>query len=320
MGREVKRRTAILGAAGVLAAAPARTLAQTSTLRVLGPPNDGFKAVYYAVHSGLFRKHNVNVEATIINSGAAAAAALVGGTADIGYTNITSLIVAHTKNIPMQILAPGALYNGQVQTALVTLKDSAVRTGRDLNGKTVGSVSLGDTMSASIRAWTDQTGGDSKTVQIIEVPASSVVQMLQEGRVIAAAVNEPAVSQAVATGNIRVIVNPNSAISKLFLAALFAVMGPAADKDAVAMRRFAEAMHESSLYTNAHFPQTVDLVASYSGATPYVVAHSARFTDAEYADPGLVQPVIDVLVKYGVIARGFPATELISPYALKPRS
>ena len=49
---------------------------------------------------------------------------------------------------------------------------------------------------------------------------------------------------------------------------------------------------------------------------PDVVARSTRFIDAEYLDPALIAPVIGVLVKYGIIDRAFPASELISPYAL----
>src|SRR5665213_10814 len=134
---------------------------------------------------GIFQKYGLTVQPTLINSGAAAAAALIGGTADVACTNITTLITAHNKNIPMQILAPGALFNAgaKLTTAILTLTSEPVRSGRDLNGKTVGSVSLGDTMAASIQAWIDQNGGDSKTVKIVEVPASAVVQMLEEGRV-----------------------------------------------------------------------------------------------------------------------------------------
>ena len=318
----MNRREVLLGVAALLALSKGRALAQTSSIRVIGPPNDGYKAVWYGVKGGLFHKNGIEVEATLINSGAAAAAALIGGTADVAFTNATTLIAAHAKDLPMQVIAPGTLFvaDGTMSTALLTLKDSPVHTGRDLNGKVVGSVALGDTMAASIQAWVDQTGGDSKTVKIIEVPASAVVQMLQEGRVAAAAVNEPAASQAIATGNTRGLVNPNSAIAKQFLAGAFVVMAPAAEKNAEAMRRFAQAMREAEAYTNTHFPETVDLVASYSGIAPDVVAKSVRFTDADYADPALLQPVINVLVKYGIIARGFPATELISPYALKRHS
>ena len=317
----MKRRAALAATAAAFALCGRSAQAQsTPALRVIGPPNDGFKALFYAVRAGIFAKNGLTVETTLVNSGAAAAAALIGGAADVAYTNITTLITAHAKAIPMQILAPGAIFNSsaaKTTSAMLVLTDAPIQTGRDLNGKTIGSVALGDTMTASVLAWIDQNGGDSSTVKIIEVPASAALQMLQEGRINAAAVNEPAVTQAVATGKARALVNPNVAIAKTFLQALFAVMAPAAEKAPQAMRRFAMAMHEASVYTNAHLSETVNLVASYSGIAPDVVAHSARFTDAEYADAGLIQPAIDVLAKYNVIAHGFPAQELISSYALK---
>ncbi len=314
------KRRAALAATAAFALLGRGANAQTSTLRVIGPPNDGFKAVFYAIRAGLFAKNGLTVQTTLVNSGAAAAAALIGGSADVAYTNMTTLVTAHAKAIPMQILAPGAIFNSsaaKTTSAMLVLTDAPIQTGRDLNGKTIGSVALGDTMSASVLAWIDQNGGDSSTVKIIEAPASAAVQMLQEGRISAAAVNEPAVTQAVSTGKARALANPNVAIAKTFLQALFAVMAPAADKVPQAMRRFALSMHEASLYTNAHLSETVDIVASYSGIAPEVVARSARFTDAEYADPALIQPAIDVLAKYNLIARGFPAQEIISPHALK---
>jgi NitT/TauT family transport system substrate-binding protein len=314
----INRRAAIVTAVA-WAAYPKWAAAQSSSaLRVIGPPNDGFKAVHYAAKSGLFAKHGVDVEISLINSGAAAAAALIGGAADIAYTNITTLILAHNRGVPMQILAPGPVFDPEQRTtAIVVVKDSPYRTGADLNGKTIGSVSLGDTMAASIQAWVDQSGGDSKTVKIIEVPASASIEALQAGRISAATMNEPAVSQALATGTMRALVNPNTAIAKKFLLALLAVMTPVAVAKADAMQRFAQAIREASAYTNAHMAETVDLVAAYSGIAPAVVARSARFIDALSIDPALIQPVIDVLVKYNLTTPSFPASQLVSPYALK---
>jgi NitT/TauT family transport system substrate-binding protein len=313
-------RRAALAAGAAFAALPQRATAQSNPpLRVIGPPNDGYKAVHYAAKNGIFAKHGVEVTVSLINSGAAAAAALIGGAADIAYTNCTTLILAHNRGVPMQIVAPGALFDNELRltTAIVVLKDSPFRSGADLNGKTIGSVSLGDTMAASIQAWVDQNGGDSKTIKIIEVPASASAESLQAGRISAATMNEPAVSQTLATGNMRALTNPNIAISKRFLQAMFTVMPSVAGAKADAMQRFAQAMRESSAYTNTHMAETVDLVAGYSGIAPAVVARSARFVDALTIDPALIQPVIDVLVKYGLTSPSFPASQLISPYALK---
>jgi NitT/TauT family transport system substrate-binding protein len=314
----VKRRAALAATAAFALVGRGANAQAPSALRVIGPPNDGFKAVFYAIRAGIFAKNGLTVETTLVNSGAAAAAALIGGSADVAYTNMTTLVTAHVKAIPIQILAPGPIFIGsaaKMTSAMLVLTDAPIQTGRDLNGKTIGSVALGDTMAASVLAWIDQNGGDSSTVKLIEAPASAAVQMLEEGRISAAAVNEPAVTQAISTGKARALANPNVAIAKTFLQALFAIMAPPADPQA--MRRFAQSMHEASVYTNAHLPETVDIVAGYSGIAPDVVARSARFVDAEYADTALIQPAIDVLAKYNLIAHGFPAQDIVSPYALK---
>ena len=290
------------------------------SLTVIGPTNDGFKPVYYANRAGLFHKYGVAVEVATIGNGTAAAAALIGGSADIAFTNITAVLVAHSRGLPIQILAPSVMYNSaNGTTAMLVAQDSPISTARDLNGKTLGSLTLGDNTYAAILAWIDQHGGDSRSVKVIEVPQSLAAHALEDGRVSAVVLNEPVVSQAIATGKVRLLAHPQDAIAPRFESAVYAVMAPAAEKNADAMSRFARAIHESALYTSTHLPETVDLVASYSGVAADVLAHSVRMTDPEYIEPQYVQPVIDVLVKYGIIQRPFPAREVISALALPAR-
>ena len=89
--------------------ARSRARSDAREIRVLGPPNDGFKAVYYGVESGLFKRLGVIVEPTLVSSGAAGSAAVIGGSAEVVYTNILTLIQAHARDIPLVFLAPGAL-------------------------------------------------------------------------------------------------------------------------------------------------------------------------------------------------------------------
>jgi len=288
-------------------------------IRVVGPPNDGYKSVYYAVRSGIFRKYGLDVQPSIVASGAAAAAALSGGAAEVAYTNILTLIQAHTHYVPMVFVAPGAMQIVERSpTVTLVLKESPIRTGRDMNGKTLGSASLRDINAAATMAWIDKTGGDSKTLRVVEVPASAGGAFLEEHRADAVTLNEPAVSQAMASGRLRILANPYEAVGSGETAG-FAAMTPVIEKNRDMMVRFAKAMHESQVYTNAHLPQTVDIVSAYSGATVDVVAHSVRFIDAEYLEPKNLQPLIDLCAKYGLIDRSFPAQEVISSVAVKPR-
>jgi len=44
------------------------------------------------------------------------------------------------------------------------------------------------------------------------------------------------------------------------------------------------------------------MVAAYSGVAPEVIAKMSRFVDPEYVEPQNLQPVIDLLAKYGTIS------------------
>ena len=86
-----------------------------------------------------------------------------------------------------------------------------------------------------------------------------------------------------------------------------------------AMAGVSAVIHTATLYANTHHAQTAPLIAAFSGVDLATVRDMKRVTCAEYLDPRDIQPSIDAAVKYGVIDHGFPAAELISAAALKPR-
>jgi NitT/TauT family transport system substrate-binding protein len=315
------RRAALAAIPGlVLLASGAGRAQELAPFRVAGPANDGFRAVYYAVRSGIFRRFGLDVQPLVVNSGAAAMAALIGGSAEVAYTNIVSVILAHRRGIPLQVIVPATLYDGgkSSSTALLVRKDSPIKSGRDLDGKVFGTLALGDINAVATMDWIDRTGGDSKTVRTIEVPASAVVAFLEEGRADAVAAVEPGVGQAVASGKVRVVTHPFDAIAPHFESGAYATTDAVTAKNPDVMSRFARAMHESQLYTNTHLAETIEMVASYSGLSPDAIAHSNRMVDPEYVEVRNIQPVIDVLAKYGQLDKAFPAEEIISSAALKP--
>ena len=290
-----------------------------TTVRVIGPANDGFTAVFYAVKSGIFRSYGLDVQTLLVPNGAAAAAALSGGGAEVAFTNTAIVIQAHAHNVPIQYLTPGGYTTAQNSLSKVlVLKDSPLKSARDLNGKTFASPALHDINSAMFMNWVDKTGGDSKTIQQIEVPASAGLGILEQHRADVVMLTDPLASQALASGEVREFAHPYSVVGTPVDTAGLAVLAPVVDANRDVYERFARAMREAVAFTNAHPDQTVDIVASFTGATPDAIRHSQRATSGDYLDPRALQPLIDVAAKYGLIDKGFPATEIISPAAVKP--
>ena len=128
-----------MGAAA--AAGPHCADAQALPHLVVGtaPIDAGMPAVI-GQKAGIFRRNGLDVDVQIMNSGAAVSAAIVGGAMQAGGTSVMGLITAHLKGVPFQIIAPASLYlSDKPSELLVVRKDSPIRTGADMNGKTVAS-------------------------------------------------------------------------------------------------------------------------------------------------------------------------------------
>jgi NitT/TauT family transport system substrate-binding protein len=317
-----RRNFALLGcAAAVASVAGAGSAVQSqtpATLRVSGPPLDAYKSAYYAQKAGLFRKYGVNVELSTGASGSAAMAAISGGSLDLAFTAILPAIQAHVKGIEFKIVAPAGWYLSdapQLMMHVRTVFESppfwSIHAAIAVQLRSLSAVH-------PMAAWIDQNGGDSKTVRTLELPNAALLPALDEGRIDAATFVTPFLDQALDSGKARVLAKNYDAISKRFQTAGYIATADFAAKNSDALRRFALAMHDAAVYTNAHLPETVDIVAAYSGISAAAIAKSVRATDPEYVDPRNIQPLIDVAAKYGIIDRGFPADEIISQAAVRP--
>jgi NitT/TauT family transport system substrate-binding protein len=289
-----------------------------AVVRVIGPAVDGYTPAYVGQKLGIFKKYGLDVQLSIAPSGAAAAAALSGGAADVSYGNIISVIQAHAHNIPLQFLVPGGM--ATPQTGLVhayVLKDSPIVKASDLNGKTLASPALRDLNSAVTMAWMDQNGGDSKTLHQIELPAAAAVPALQAHRADLVVISEPAASQAMATGLVREVGETLSALGGTTLAAGYTALAPTVSANSESYVRFAQAMREAEAYTNAHPRETAEVLASFSGMAVDQIRTSRRNIYPPALDPKVLQRLIDLCSHYGLISNSFPATEIISPAAVK---
>ena len=120
------------------------------------------------------------------------------------------------------------------------------------------------------------------------------------------------------TGHYRIVDYPFNAVAKQFVLTAYFCTADFVSKNADALARFRRALAESVTYTNAHRAQMIPVIAKYSGADEASIAAMPPLTLAppRQLDVALIQPLIDVAVKYKRIDHGFPAKELIDPAVL----
>lgn len=316
---KISRQAALagLGASLAVSAIPRYTFAQgLRTVRLAAAADDDITPILYGQSSGIFKKAGLDVQLQHLNSGSATAAAVAGGAIDIGKSSLMALISAHARGIAFPIIAPASIYSAVTPVAgFVVAKDSQIQHARDLSGKVVSASSLKDLIAVATEAWIDQNGGNSANVRFIEVPSSAVPAALEQHRIDGATLVTPALAEALASGKARLIGRSFSAIAKHFLIAGWFTTPDYLRKNADTCRRFVHAFREAAAYSDSHRDATVGLLANYSHISPSTIRSMTRSTAGTVVSVRDVQPVIEAAVRYKVIAKSFPAQEMIAPLA-----
>jgi len=268
---------------------------------------------FWALQQGLFTKAGLSITVGPSASGSMTTTAVIADAAQLGGSNVLSEIQAHLKGLPVVLLAAGAKYDARLPNNEVFVSaNSPIKTARDLEGKTVAVASLHDMLSLSLRSWIDKEGADISKIKFVEMPPSSQLVALQEGRVDAIHVYEPFRGQAERAGA-RAIVAPYGTIGNGFAFSVWFSNTNFVTQHRDAALRFAQVMHDAALYTNAHYDELIPLIASFSKMTPDDVRAIRRVYAATSLKAADIQPVIEAAYRYHEIDRVFPAQELILP-------
>lgn len=313
-------RRAFLRATAAFAALPYAAAAETGTRITIGSsPIDGAMGVVAAYRGGFFQKHGLDASLSVAN-GAANAAAVTGGSLQFAASNIVTLIKAHLEGLPFLVVAPGAVYSTDNPTqVLVVRKDAPFKSAADLNGKTIGTTSLGDILASSALAWINQHGGDAASVKLIEIPQSAIAAALENGRVDAATIAEPHLSESLASGKAVVFAKIFDAIGQHFVESAYFAMPAYINANRRTVQNFARALLEGNAFANTYPDRTAPWLVDWAKVDLASVKRSRREVFATALDPAQIQIVIDALVRMKGIDRGFDATDMISPVVLNRR-
>jgi NitT/TauT family transport system substrate-binding protein len=308
----MNRRNALagLGAGLAAAAAPRSAFAANDPLHIATIPLDAGAEAYYGYDMGYFRDAGIDATVEAIPSGAAILAAVAGGAVDVGFANLISIAVAYKHNVPVTLLAPGSLYTASIPTSVLMVPaNSPAKTARDLNGKTLAVNGLKTITQYAPQLWIDKNGGDSTTIKFVEMTFPQIVEALGSNRIDAAIVADPFIAQAKPAA--RILADAYDAIgSRYIIGCWFSTTQWAAAHSAVA-GRFAQAIARTAQWANTHKPASGQILAKYAKMDPAVAATMLRVDFAPRFVKSDMQPVIDLVARYGGLPATFPADELI---------
>jgi NitT/TauT family transport system substrate-binding protein len=304
-----RRQLIAAGAALPLAASASPLRAQSMALRVGTSPSGSYaEPLFFApaeptLHTGL------TLDVSLFSSSTATAAAVSAGSLDAGLADPLAIANGVIHGIPFRIIATGAVYTPATATSYVCVAQSSpLKTAKDLNGASLGVVTLQSSISfVMTKAWLAANGADLSTIRFVEMPYATMGPALERGTIAAATMGEPYISELPA--GVRIFANPyqaNYATSVWFSTEQWLQQNP------VAARALPAAVYKVARWANDHPKETA---AALAAATHLDVARAEKMRRSFYApdaQPASIRLALEAGLKFGAISRAVRVEELLA--------
>ncbi|MDO5744003.1 MAG: ABC transporter substrate-binding protein [Micrococcaceae bacterium] len=265
--------------------------------------------IYLGVKEGIFEKEGLDVTLTLAQGGAAIVPAITSGQMDFGFSNITSMIVARSKGLPLKMVAPGGSSTGDTKkdfAAVMTKPDSGIKEIKDLVGKRVAVNTLNNISDSTISEAVKVAGGDHTKIDFVEMAFPDMAAQLDAGNVDAMAAVEPFVTISGADGNVPVFSNYAEPVDNLTVAVYFTSEQYIKDNPET-VEKFTRAMKESQKFADENPEKAKAVLPDYTTLKPEVIeeltmprfytevnAQSVEDVAAISLDRGLIEKVPDL--------------------------
>jgi ABC-type nitrate/sulfonate/bicarbonate transport system substrate-binding protein len=286
---------------------------EPTTLRVGVIPIADVAPLYLGMDKGFFEEEQLTIEPQLAEGGAAITPAVMSGDFQIGFSNTISLLIAASQDLPVVIISQGVLAGKSEEEAwadLLVLKDGPIKEPSDLEGKTIAVNTLENICEVTIKASLEKEGVDVSKLKFAEVPFPDMNAALEAGRVDAACVVEPFMSQGKA-GAARGIAPFYVRTAPDLTVATYFTSQQYAEENADVVDRFVRAMNKSLTYAQSHPDEVRQVLLDYTEIPP----EAAEQIKLPVWRPDLNEPTIELLselsLKYGLIEEEPDLDELI---------
>ena len=124
--------------------------------------------IYLGKQKGFFTSRNIEPTLEAGQGGAAIVPGVVSGQFQFGFSNVTSLLIAQSRGLPLKVVSNGVASTGKDKADFggVVVKDASIRTAADLAGKRVAVNTLKNIGDSTIRASVRKAGGDPSSIRL----------------------------------------------------------------------------------------------------------------------------------------------------------
>ncbi|MFI9583534.1 ABC transporter substrate-binding protein [Streptomyces sp. NPDC052236] len=229
--------------------------------------------LYLGEKKGFFSSRGIKLTMESAQGGAAIVPGVVSGQFQFGFSNVTSLMVAQTKGVPIKSVVNGVATTGKVGadiSGVAVKKDSPITSAKDLAGRTLAVNTLKNIGDTTVRESVRKAGGDPSGIKFVEMPFDQMPAALDGGQVEAAWMGEPALTIAKAKGA-RVVASPFAETHPDLTLATYFTSAKLLKENPELVKKFVAAMTESLKYADEHPEEARQILTAYTKINATVV-------------------------------------------------
>jgi NitT/TauT family transport system substrate-binding protein len=230
--------------------------------------------IYLGQEQGFFAAEKIDLTLESGQGGATIIPAVAAGQFQFGFSNVTSLLLAQNKGLPLKIVAAGNSTTGTVGAdfgAVVVPKGSSISRPAQLAGAKVAVNTLNNIGTTTVSKVVRDDGGDPTKIKFVELGFPDMPAALAKKQVDAAWTVEPFLSIAKQQGGTPVAWPFAGTDPKLMIAAYFTSSKLAASNPDL-VKRFSTAMNKSLSYAEANPEKARAALTSYTKIDPGLVS------------------------------------------------
>ncbi|MFE5086458.1 ABC transporter substrate-binding protein [Streptomyces mirabilis] len=238
----------------------------TTTVKVGVIPIVDVAPLYLGQQKGFFSKRGLKLSMTTAQGGAAIVPGVVSGQFQFGFSNMTSLMIAQSQNVPVKAVVNGVASTGVAGKdfgAITVKKGSPIKSAKELEGKKVAVNTLKNINETAVRESVRKAGGDPSKVKFVELAFDQMPAALDGGRIDAAMVVEPALATVKSQGATE-IASSLVDVAKDLTVAMYFTSTQYEQKNPDVVKKFQEATAESLAYADAHPDEVRQAVTTYT--------------------------------------------------------
>jgi NitT/TauT family transport system substrate-binding protein len=306
-----RRFTALLLASTLIAASAACGNSASPTPQSTPGQPDKVKAgviaivdvapIYLGKSKGFFSNRNIDLTLETAQGGAAIVPAVVAGQYQFGFSNVVSLLLAQSRNVPVKVVSNGNNSTGDKSNDFggIVVKDPAITSPKQLEGKKVATNTLKNIVDTSVKDIVKKDGGDPSKVSFVELAFPDMAAALDAGNVQGIFVVEPFLSAAKAKG--WKVIGTYADVDPGLCVALYFTSSQLTQSNPDLVKRFTEAMKESLAYADAHPDEVRAILGTYTQITEDVRKNLTLPKWPTDINKDAVTKLGDLAVTYGLL-------------------